>query len=73
VKKTGADRLAPVGRERESVHAWERRSAADRRGPPVRRRGSASARPGWADLGRPGCFLLFFFSGFLIPFLFLFL
>jgi hypothetical protein len=55
VKKTVVDRLAPIGRERESVHAGERRSTADRRGPPVRRRGSAGARARglagltWAD------------------------
>jgi hypothetical protein len=37
------------------------RTAADRRGPPVRRRGRAA----WLGLvGRLGCFLLFFFSGF---------
>jgi hypothetical protein len=26
--------------------------------------GGAGARPGWVVLGRLGCFLLFFFSGF---------
>jgi hypothetical protein len=53
VKKIGADRSAPLGseRERERVRG---RTAADRRGPPVRRRGRAGARPGWADLGRLG-------------------
>jgi hypothetical protein len=61
---TGADRSAPAGRERESVRAQERGSVADRRGPPVRRRGRAGTRPDWADMGRLGCFILFFFSGF---------
>jgi hypothetical protein len=42
------------GRERETV-------AADRRGPPVRRRRRTGARPGWAELGRLGCFLFFLF------------
>jgi hypothetical protein len=64
VKKTGADRLAPAGRARERERARERGSAADRRGPPIRQRGHAGARPGWTDLGRLGCFILFFFSGF---------
>jgi hypothetical protein len=30
----------------------------------VRLSGGAGARPGWADLGRLGCFPFFFFSGF---------
>jgi hypothetical protein len=64
VKKTGTDRLAPAGRERDRERAGERGTAADRRGPPVRRRGCTGARPGWADLGRLGCSILFFFSGF---------
>jgi hypothetical protein len=64
VKKTSTDRSAPLGREREREHARERGSAADRRGPPIRQRGRAGARPGWADLGWVGCFILFFFSGF---------
>jgi hypothetical protein len=55
---TGADRSAPAGRERESEHARKRGSAIDRR------RERAGARPTWADLGRLGCFILFFFSGF---------
>jgi hypothetical protein len=56
-----ADRSAPLGseREREGAHEGE---------PPliggVRPSGGAGARPGWADLGRLGCFLLFFFSRF---------
>jgi hypothetical protein len=45
VKKTGVDRLAPLSSEREREGARERGTAADRRGPPVRRRGHA---PGWA-------------------------
>ena len=70
VKKTGADRLAPLGseREREGTHEGE---------PPliggVRPSGGAGARPVWADLGRLGCFLLFFFSGYSNSFIFLFL
>jgi hypothetical protein len=60
VKKTCADRLAPMGSEREREGA-RGRTTADRRGPPVRRRGRAT----WLGLvGRLGCFLLFFFSGF---------
>jgi hypothetical protein len=70
VKKTGADRLAPLGSEREREGARERGTAADRRGPPVRRHGRAT----WLGLvGRLGCFLLFFSLDLLIPFLFLFL
>jgi hypothetical protein len=42
-RKTGADRSAPLGSERG-------RTAADRRGPPIRRRRHAGARPGWAAL-----------------------
>jgi hypothetical protein len=61
VKETGADRSAPLGSEREREGACERGITADRRGPPVRRRGRAA----WLGLvGRLGCFLLFFFSGF---------
>jgi hypothetical protein len=61
VKKTGADRLAPLGSEREREGARERGTAADRRGPPFRRRGRAA----WLSLvGQLGCFLLFFFSGY---------
>jgi hypothetical protein len=69
VKKTGADRLAPAGREQESERAGERGSAADRRGPPVRRRGRATwlGRHGPAGLLYP--FLLSL--DFLIPFPFL--
>jgi hypothetical protein len=47
--------------QREREGARERGTAADRRGPPVRRRGCAA----WLGLvGRLGCFLLFFFSRF---------
>jgi hypothetical protein len=60
-KETGADRLAPLGRERERERARERGTAADRRGPPVRRRGRAACL---GLVGRLGCFLLFFLSGF---------
>jgi hypothetical protein len=57
--------VGPSGqRARERESARERVSSAGRRGPPVRRRGRAGARPGWADLGRLGCFILFFFSRF---------
>jgi hypothetical protein len=56
---TGTDRSAPAGREGESERARERGYAADRRGPPVRRRGHAA----W--LGQLGP------SGLLYPFLFL--
>jgi hypothetical protein len=60
VKKTGADRLAPLGSEREREGA-RGRTAADKRGPPVRRR----RRAAWLGLvGRLGCFLLFLFSRF---------
>jgi hypothetical protein len=62
VKKIGADRLAPVGRERERERARARGTAADRRGPPVRRHGRAGTRPGWAGLD---------WFGLLSPFLFL--
>jgi hypothetical protein len=57
VKETGADRLAPLGSERG-------REGADKRGPPVRRRGCAGAWPAWADWAGLGCFLRFFFSEF---------
>jgi hypothetical protein len=42
VKTNGADRLAPAGTERERERARERGTAADRRGPPIRRRGRAA-------------------------------
>ena len=53
VKKTGVDRLAPLSSEREREGARERGTAADRRGPPVRRRGRAAwlgLVSGWAAL-----------------------
>jgi hypothetical protein len=57
---TPANRAHETEREREGGHA-QGRTAADRRGPHVRRRGRAA----WLGLmGRLGCFLLFFFSGF---------
>jgi hypothetical protein len=58
---TGADRLASLGSEREREGACERGTAADRRGPPVRQRGRAASL---GLVGRLGCFLLLFFSGF---------
>jgi hypothetical protein len=58
VKKTGADRLAPLGSERE------REGTREGKLPPVRRRGRMGARPDWADWAGLGCFLLFFFSEF---------
>jgi hypothetical protein len=57
VKKTGADRLAPLGSERERDGARERELPLTGE---VRLSGGAGARPGWAELGRLGCFLLFF-------------
>jgi hypothetical protein len=52
MKETGADRLAPAGRERERERARERGTAADRRVPPVRQRGRTAwlgrARLVWA-------------------------
>jgi hypothetical protein len=54
--------VGPTGqRAREGGRAGER-AAADKRGPPVRRRGHAGAWPGWAELG---------WFGLLSPFLFL--
>jgi hypothetical protein len=46
VKETGADRSAPLSREREREGARKRGTIADRWGPPVRRRGRAGAQPG---------------------------
>jgi hypothetical protein len=63
VKKTGADRSAQLGSEREREGA-RGGTTADRRGPPVRRRGRAGARPRWVELGRLGCISFFFFTGF---------
>jgi hypothetical protein len=64
-EETGADRLAPVNRERErEMERAGERAAADRRGPPVRRHGRAA----WLGRARSarllGCFPFFFFSGF---------
>jgi hypothetical protein len=75
VKKTGADRSGPTGQRAREGGRARGRDAADRRGPPVRQRGRAGARPGWAELGRLGCWAAFLFPfslDFLIPFLFLF-
>jgi hypothetical protein len=58
VKKTGADRLAPLGNEREREGARERELPLTGG---VRLLGGTGAWPGWAELGRLGCFLLFFF------------
>jgi hypothetical protein len=41
VKKTGTDKLAPLGSEGGREGVRERGTAANRRGPPVRRRGRA--------------------------------
>jgi hypothetical protein len=57
---TGWPHQAERERERERGRAGEE-AAADRWIPPIRRRGHAGARPGWAELG---CFSFFFFSGF---------
>jgi hypothetical protein len=68
-KKTGADRLVPLGRERESERA--RKTGAHRRGPPVRGGGPA---PGTGPGGLVWAAFPFSFSlNFLIPFPFLFL
>jgi hypothetical protein len=61
VKETGADRSAPLGSEREREGAREGELPLTGG---VRLSGGAGARPGWAELGRLGCFLLYFFSGF---------
>jgi hypothetical protein len=59
VKKTGADRLAPAGKERDRERARERGTAADRRVPPVMQRGRA-AWLGWFGLVSPFLFLWIF-------------
>jgi hypothetical protein len=61
VKKTGADRLAPLGSEREREDAREKELPLIGG---VRLSDGAGAWPGWAELARLGCFFLFFFSGF---------
>jgi hypothetical protein len=56
--------LGPTGqREGERGRTGEG-VAADRWNPPVRRRGRTSARPGWVELGRLGCFASFLFPEF---------
>jgi hypothetical protein len=65
---TGADKLAPLGSEREGGKGAGQ-TVADRRGPPVRGSRRTGARPGWAGLGQNG---FSFFLNLLIPFLFLF-
>jgi hypothetical protein len=60
VQKTGPDRSAPLGSEQEREGARERGELPLTDG--VRLSGGAGARPGWAELGRLGCFILFFFS-----------
>jgi hypothetical protein len=60
-EETGADSLAPLGRERV-------REGARGRGLPLsggtHLSGGAGARPGWAELGRLGCFAFFLFPEF---------
>ena len=60
-KKTGADRLAPLGSERgrEGAHYGELPLTGG-----VRMSDGAGARPGWAGWDGLGCFLLLFFSEF---------
>jgi hypothetical protein len=60
-EETGADSLAPLGseREREGTREWELPLTSG-----SHLSGGAGARPGWAELGRLGCFALFFFSRF---------
>jgi hypothetical protein len=65
--------VGPTGQRARERGRARGRIAADRQGPPVRRRGRAGARPGWADLGQLGYFILLFSLNFLIPFPFLFL
>jgi hypothetical protein len=53
--------VGPTGQRAKEGGRARERTAADRRGPPVRRR----RRAAWLGLvGRLGCFLFFFFSGF---------
>jgi hypothetical protein len=61
VKETCADRLAPLGSEREREGARKGELPLT---DGVHMSGGAGARPGWADLSRLGCFPFFFFSGF---------
>jgi hypothetical protein len=60
-EETGADRLAPLGSERQREAARERELPLTGG---ARLSGGAGAQPGWAELGRLGCFSFFFFSGF---------
>jgi hypothetical protein len=60
-KKTGTDRLAPLGSERGREGAREGELPLTGG---VRLSDGAGARPGWADWAGLGCFLLFFFSEF---------
>jgi hypothetical protein len=60
----GATTQQLANRAREAERGEGRaggRVVADRR---VRLSSGAGARPGWAELGRLGCFLFFFFSEF---------
>jgi hypothetical protein len=53
--------VGPTGQRAREGGRARGRTNADRRGPPIRRRGRAA----WLGLvGQLGCFLLFFFSGF---------
>jgi hypothetical protein len=60
-RRTGADRSAPLGSEREREGTCEGELLLIGG---VRLSDGTGARPGWADLGRLGCFTLFFFSEF---------
>jgi hypothetical protein len=55
---------SPTGQRKGESERAGKGTAADRWRPPVRRRGRASAWPGWAELGRLGCFVFFFFPRF---------
>jgi hypothetical protein len=60
-KKTGTNRLAPLGSERGREGAREGELPLIGG---VRLSDGADARPGWADWAGLGCFLLFFFPKF---------
>jgi hypothetical protein len=68
---TGKPQRAESERERERERGGDK-VAADRWIPPVRRRGRAGVRPGWAKLGCWAAFPFSFSLDFLILFLFLF-